>query len=207
MYNVRYFKAENKEQLIEFMHQHPFVILTGCDAEKKPVATHVPLLLDERDGKIFLVGHMMKQTDHYKAFFKNSNALAIFTGPHTYVSASWYSNQKQASTWNYLTVHAKGTLRFLDDEALLSVLQRTTAYFENNSNSPSLVEHLDAGYIERLMKAIVAFEIEVQEVDHVFKLSQNKDKETYNSIIDHLSQGEDEAKQVANIMKQRNQAL
>lgn len=187
------------------MHKNSFIILTGCDAENKPVATHVPVLVEERDGKVFLVGHIMKQTDHCKAFAQNSNVLAIFAGAHTYVSASWYSNQKQASTWNYLTVHAKGVLHFLDEEALLTVLKRTTAHFENNPNSPSLVEHLDPTYVKRLMKAIVAFEIEVQEVDHVFKLSQNKDEEDYKNITSQLQQGDTEAKQVAQMMQQRKQ--
>src|SRR5688500_1115328 len=107
MYSLPYFKATNHQEVIEFMHRHPFIILTGVDAANKPVATHVPILFEEREDKLFLVGHIMKQTDHHKAFIQNDNVLAIFTGPHTYVSASWYTNQKQASTWNYLTVHAK----------------------------------------------------------------------------------------------------
>ncbi len=203
MYNVPYFKADDNRQVMEFMHKNPFTILTGCDAESKPVATHVPVLIEERDGKVFLIGHVMKQTDHCQAFAQNPNVLAIFTGPHTYVSASWYSNQKQAGTWNYLTVHAKGAIHFLDEEALLTVLKRTTARFENNPDSPSLVEHLDPAYVQRLMKSIVAFQIEVTEVDHVFKLSQNKDEENYKSIVSQLEKGDSEAKQVAEIMKQR----
>ncbi len=203
MYNVPYFKADDNGQVMEFMQNHPFIILTGCDAENKPVATHVPVLIEERDGKVFLIGHVVKQTDHCKAFAQNPDVLAIFAGAHTYVSASWYSNQKQVGTWNYLTVHAKGVLHFLSEEALLTVLKRTTAHFEHNPDSPSLVEHLDPAYVERLMKAIVAFEIEVKEVDHVFKLSQNKDEETYKNIASQLNKGDSEAKQVAEMMQQR----
>lgn len=205
MYNVPYFKADNNRQVMEFMRKHPFIILTGCDAENKPVATHVPVLIEEREGNVFLVGHIMKQTDHHEAFIQNPNVLAIFTGPHTYVSASWYSNQKQAGTWNYVTVHAKGVIHFLGEEALLTVLRRTTARFENNLDSPSLVEHLDAAYVERLMKSIIAFEIEVKETDHVFKLSQNRDEESYKSIVSQLEKGDSEAKQVAEMMHQRKQ--
>lgn len=203
MYNLPYFKAGNQQEVLDFMHQHPFITLTGVDANNCPVATHVPVLFEEREGKLFLLAHIMKHTDHHKAFMKNENVLAIFSSAHTYVSASWYTDKKQGSTWNYQTVHAKGKLRFLDNEALRSLLQKLTAHFENNAASPSLFEHLPEEYIARLMKAITAFELEITAIDHVFKLSQNKDKESYHSIINHLSQGDDQSKQVAVEMENR----
>lgn len=205
MYNLPYYKAENEKEVIDFMHQYPFITLTGVDSNSQPVATHVPVLIEERQGKLFLLGHIMKQTDHYKAFTQNTNILAIFTGPHTYVSASWYKDQKQGSTWNYLAVHAKGELLFLDENALLNVLKRITAHFENNPLSPSLFEHLAPEYINRLTKAIVAFEIEVTEIAHVFKMSQNRDKESYQNIVEHLQKGDSEAQSVAAIMEKNKQ--
>lgn len=201
MYNIPDFKTGDQQQVIDFMHNNPFAVLTGCDADNKPVATHVPLLIKEREGKIRLQGHIMRQTDHHKAFEKNANVLAIFNGPHTYVSASWYTHQKQASTWNYMTVHAKGTLTFGDEQLLLNVLHETTARFENNPASPSLGEHLPNEYVQRLMKAIVAFEIEVTSIDHVFKLSQNKDAESYQNIISKLANGDSEAKKISELMQ------
>jgi len=201
MYNLPYFKAQNEKEVFDFMHQHPFITLMGVDETNQPVATHVPVLFEEREGKLFLLGHIMKLTDHHKAFNQNENVLAIFTGPHTYVSASWYKDQKQASTWNYQAVHAKGKLKFLNDETLLSVLHRTTAHFENNPSSPSLVEHLSSEYTDRLVKAIIAFEIEVTQIAHVFKLSQNRDRESYQNIIGHLQKGDNEAQNVAAIME------
>jgi transcriptional regulator len=201
MYNLPYFKAGDQQQVLEFMHNNPFVTLTGCDAENKPVATRVPLLIKERDGKMFFHGHVMRQTDHHKAFEQNPNVLAIFTGPHAYVSASWYVDQKQASTWNYMTVHAKGTLTFGDEQFLLDVLHETTAKFENNPASHSLVEHLPKEYVQRLTKAIIAFEIEVTGIDHVFKLSQNRDEESYRNIIDKLSEGSNDARAIADLMQ------
>ena len=185
------------------MHQNPFVILTGCDAHNRPVATHIPVMIHEREGKIFLQGHIMKQTDHHQALLQNQNVLAIFTGPHTYVSASWYTDKKQASTWNYVTVHAKGTLTFKDEKFLLELLQQTTAHFENNPASPSLVQHLPEEYVAKLMKAIEAFEIEVTNIDHVFKLSQNRDEESYQNIIEELSAQSHDAAAVA-ILMQKN---
>jgi transcriptional regulator len=96
------------------MREHPFVFLTGVNEENKPVATQVPVFIDERDGKLFLTGHIMRNTDHHKALKKNPNVLAVFTGPHVYVSDTWYDDPQQASTWNYMSVHAKGTIRFGD---------------------------------------------------------------------------------------------
>lgn len=201
MYNIPYFKANNEKEVIDFMHQHPFVVLTGCDANNHPVATHVPVLIEERNGKLFLQAHIMRLTDHHKAFMQNPDVLAIFSGAHTYVSASWYKDPQQAATWNYQAVHAKGKLRFLDDDALLDILHKLTAHFENNPSSPSLVEHLPTEYVNRLMKAIVAFEIEITEIAHVFKLSQNRDKESYQNIIRHLYNGDSDARQVASVME------
>ncbi len=204
MYNLPYFKANNENEVINFMHQHPFITLTGVDANNQPVATHVPILMEERDEKLFLQGHIMKQTDHHRAIIQNPNVLAVFTSVHTYISASWYKDPKQGGTWNYQTVHAKGNLKFLNEEALLNILKRITDHFENNPSSPSLVEHLEPEYINRLIKAIVAFEIEVTEIGHVFKLSQNRDKESYTNIITQLSKGDVEAQQMALIMKQNS---
>lgn len=202
MYRTPYFKAGNEKEVIAFMHQHPFVVLTGCDVNNQPVATHVPVLIEEREEKLYLKGHMMKQTDHHRAFVHNENVLAIFTGPHAYISASWYTEQNQAGTWNYQTVHAKGKLHLLQEDELLDILHKTTAHFENNSASPSLVKNLSTEYVSGLMKAIIAFEIEVTEISHVFKLSQNKDKESYATIISELSKGDVEARQMALIMQQ-----
>jgi transcriptional regulator len=205
MYNLPYFKARDEKEVIDFMHQHPFVVLTGCGINHLPVATHVPVLIEERGDKLFLLGHMMRHTGHHKALIENSNVLVIFSAPHAYISASWYQDHKQASTWNYQAVHASGKLQFLPEDSLLKILRRTTSHFENNPASPSLVEHLPPDYINRLMKAIIAFEIEVTALDHVFKMSQNKDKESYLNIIEHLEKGDAEAQQVASVMERNVQ--
>jgi transcriptional regulator len=186
------------------MQAHPFVVLCGVDEHGHPVATQVPVFIDENDGEIFLTGHIMKNTDHQKAFDINPKVLALFTGPHTYVSASWYSEPKTASTWNYITVHARGDMRFTDHEDLLHILKRTTDHFENNPHSPSNFDQLPADYIDPLSKAIVAFEIKVEELDNVFKLSQNRDHSSYHNIIDHLKQGDADAQSIADEMAKRS---
>lgn len=207
MYNLPYFKEKDLAVVKQFMHANPFALLTGCDANNQPVATQVPLLLEERDEKLFLLGHVQRKTDHQLAFEKNPHVLAVFNGPHTYVSASWYSNPQTASTWNYISVHAKGVLTFLDETALLSLLRRLTAFFENDAHSPALVEKMPEDYVSKLMKAIVAFEIEVTQFDNVFKLSQNRDKESYTAIVDKLEAQGGQAAAIAQEMQQREEQL
>lgn len=204
MYNIPYFKENNQEAVIEFMEKQPFALVTGCTTDSKPVATQLPLLLEKKDDKIFLYGHLMKSTDHHEAFLKNSNVLCVFTGPHTYISATWYSDPRQASTWNYISVHAKGEIKFLDDDALVEVLKKTTLHFENNNHeSTTVFDNLPHDYRNRLMKAIVAFEIEVIEIDNVFKLSQNRDKESYRHIIEKLKEQSGDGSLIADEMEKR----
>ena len=207
MYNLPYYKEKDAAVVLAFMKKYSFAMLMGVDAEQKPVATQIPFLFVEKDGQLYLCGHIMKGNDHHKAFEANKNVLAVFTGPHTYVSASWYSNQKQASTWNYMSVHAQGEMRFLEDNELLNMLDEITAYYENDPSSPSLYKELPEEYVMRLTKAIIAFEIKVTSIDHVFKLSQNRDKQSFDSILDKLQGGDADAQAVAAEMRKRKDQL
>ena len=178
--------------------------LTGVNAENKPVATQVPVFIDEKDGKLFLTGHIMKNTDHHKAFLQNNIALAVFTGPHTYVSATWYANPRQASTWNYMSVHATGKIVFGGGNELVAILKRLSLYYENNNTvSTTVFDNLSPDYLAPLMKAIVSFEIEIESIEHVFKLSQNRDEKSYDNIIKELKQQEGDAKKIGKIMEER----
>ena len=203
MYNLPYYKEKDTSIVFEFMKAHPFAMLMGVDEEQKPVATQIPFLFVEKEGHLYLRGHIMKGNDHHKAFLENNQVLAVFTGPHCYVSASWYENKKQASTWYYMSVHAKGELSFLNDSSLLIMLDELTAYFENDPYSPSLYKELPDEYVSRLTKAIVAFEIKVISIDHVFKLSQNRDKNSFESIVEKLKNGDNNSKDIAEEMNKR----
>jgi transcriptional regulator len=207
MYNLPYFKGQDAEEVLQFMKEHPFIFLTGVDADNKPVTTQVPVFIDEKESKIFLTGHIMRQTDHHKAFEQNKNVLAVFTGPHTYVSATWYT-KAMGSTWNYMSVHAHGTIRFGDKEELVSILRRLTLHYENgNTASVTFFDNLPAEYTESMMKGIVPFEIEITDLQHVFKLSQNRDEESYDNIIRQLKQKDDNAKAIAAIMEKRKSKI
>ena len=207
MYNVPHFKASEQKDVMDFMRAHPFVVLCGADANGKPLATHVPVLFEERNGKLFLLAHVMKKQAHTEAFATNQQVLAIFHGAHAYVSASWYEDKQVASTWNYQAVHASGSLKFLNEDELLAILTRLTAYFENNPHSPALVQNMDPDYVRKMMQAIIAFEIEVGTVEHIFKLSQNRDAKSYDNIVDHLSSGEPDAQAIAAEMRKANTNL
>jgi transcriptional regulator len=204
MYNLPYFKENDQQVVLQFIRQHPFAFISGCDENNRPVATQIPVFIEEREGKLYLSGHMMKQTDHHKAFEKNPNVLCVFTGHNTYVSATWYSDPNQASTWNYMSVHVKGQLRFLDEQALIDVLKKTSLHFENgNTHSSTVYDNLPDDYRNKLIKAIVAFEVEVESIDNVFKLSQNRDKESYQHIIEKLSREDANGKTIAEEMGKR----
>ena len=208
MYNLPYFKEQDAEIVLKFMREHPFIFLSGVNEENKPVATQVPVFIDEKDGKLFLTGHIMRNTDHHKAFEKNPNALAVFTGPHVYVSGTWYSDPHQASTWNYMSVHAKGTIKFGDHNDLVAILRRLTLHYENNNTaSTTIFDNLSSEYLKPLVKAIVAFEVEITSVENVFKLSQNRDEKSYNTIIAKLEEQGSDGQFIAKEMKKRQQQL
>jgi len=204
MYNLPYYQEKDPEVIKQFVREHPFAFVAGCDADKKPVATQVPVFIDEKDGKLFLTGHIMRNTDHHKAFEQNANVLAVFTGPHVYVSATWYDDPHQASTWNYMSVHAHGNMRFGDEQELVNILKRLTLHYENgNTSSTTVFDNLAKEYTERLMKAIVPFEIEVTSLESVFKLSQNRDEKSYDNIIGELKKQEGDGKAIAELMEKR----
>lgn len=207
MYNLPHFKEKDQQTVIEFMKQHPFAMLIGS-ADNKSYATQIPLLFEERDNKMILIGHMMRKQDHQKAFEKNPDVLVVFTGPHTYVSATWYHNPHQASTWNYMSVHARGAIKFLDEKGLEDALKKLSLHYEkDNPHSATIFDNLAEEYRRPMMKSIVAFEIEVNTIENVFKLSQNRDEKSYHHIIEKLSAEDEDGKKIAAEMRKREEKL
>ncbi len=209
MYNYLHYKEQDKEKVIEFMCSHPFITLIGSDSKGRIEATQIPVLIEEKEGRIFIHGHIAKKSDHHKAFEENANVLALFTGAHTYVSGTWYSgNPHQASTWNYISVHARGQIKFLDEAALIELLKKLSLHFENNNKASSTAyDNLPIDYKEKLIKAILAFEIEVTELDNVYKLSQNRDEKSYDNIVHQLKQQEGDAKEIGHLMEKRKEQV
>lgn len=209
MYDLPYHKEKNEEEIKKFIARYPFAFLSGCDSENKPVATQVPVFIEETGGRKILRGHIMRNTDHHKAFMHNENVLAVFTGHNTYVSGTWYSNPHTPSTWNFMSVHVKGIIRFLDEDALIDVLRLTTLHFENyNKQSETIFDNLPWDFTQRLIKAIAAFEVEIKEIDTVFKLSQDRDNASYKNIMKRLREQDGESgKVIAEEMAKREKQV
>ena len=181
MYKFPYYIEADTEKVIEFMKKNSFAIVTGL-GEHYPAATHLPLEVEvAEDGKILLSGHMMKKTDHHIAFKKNENVLVIFNGPHAHVSASWYTNPVMGSTWNYMTVHAKGKIKFKDEQGTYEAVKAITNKYEGPESAASF-DKLPHEYIDSMVKAIEGFTIEVESFENTFKLSQNRDKASQKNI-------------------------
>lgn len=204
MYNLPYHKENDVQEINTFINKYPFAFITGCDSQNMPIATQIPVFAEERNGKKILSGHIMKNTDHHKAFLHNNKVLVVFSGHHTYVSGTWYSNPYTASTWNYMSVHAKGRIRFTDEEALEGLMRKTSLHFENyNQDSTTIYDRLPLEFRRWAIKAIVGFEIEVDHLDTVFKLSQDRDRQSYLNIIEKLRQQDESGMVIAEEMQKR----
>ncbi len=208
MYDLPYHKEPDQEKLFEFIEENPFAFLIGCTKEGLPVCTQIPILLVEKKNRKFLIGHFMKNTDHHRAFQENAHCLVVFTSAHSYVSASWYSNPSQGSTWNYMSIHVEGKLNFLNGNELDDILKKTSLRFEDNDKeSPSFFENLPLDYREKVMRAIVGFEVEISEMKNVFKLSQDKDEKSFNNIISRLRFKGKEGNYIATEMEKRKKSI
>ncbi len=208
MYHFSYFKEKDKKVILEFMEQHPFAFLSGCSLSGQPVATQIPFLIEEREGELYIQGHIMRNTDHHKALVENPNALVVFTGPSTYVSATWYTNQQGGSTWNYMSVHISGPIKFMSADELLQFMRKFTLKFEKgNKESLTIIDNLPASYVNKMLPAIAGFEIKADKIDNVFKLSQNRDETSYLNIISKLEEQGGESALIAGEMKKRKTEL
>lgn len=208
MYHFSYFKEKDRQVILNFIEEHPFAFVTGSFLTGAQVATQIPVIIEERNGDLFLQGHIMRNTDHHKAFMENPNALIVFTGPSAYVSATWYSNSQMGSTYNYMSVHVPGEVRFMSQDELISFMRRFTLKFEKgNTQSPTIYDNLPPEYVNKMVAAIAGFEIKLDKIDNVFKLSQNRDEKSYLNIISKLEEKGGNAALIAEEMKMRRAEL
>lgn len=203
MYDISYFKATNHQEVLDFMQANPFVTICGVDANGFPVATQIPILIKQEAEKIILSGHIMRKQDHANAFEINNNVLVIFSAPSAFVSANWYTTKNMGSTWNYQTVHARGKMEIKDEAHLRQLLTDLTLHFEKDPESPTQVKNLSEAYMQQNMKAIYSFDIVVKDLQHVFKLSQNRDEASHANIQNELSKGDAPCKYMAAAMAKK----
>ena len=208
MYHFSYFKEKDQQVILEFIENNPFAFLTGSFASGKQVATQIPVLMEVRNGELYLQGHIMRNTDHHKAFMENPEALLVFTGANCYVSASWYSNPQIGSTWNYMSVHVNGQIKFMSPDELIQFMRKLTLKFEKgNTASQTFYDNLPPEFLNKMMPAIVGFEIKANNIENVFKLSQNRDEVSYKNIISKLEEIGGSSAAIASEMRKRQTQL
>jgi transcriptional regulator len=203
MYVPEVFAEHNLTTLHAFIDQHSFALLCSAD-QGRPFASHLPLLLDRAAGpRGTLLGHMARANPQWR-HADGQPVLAIFAGPHAYISPAWYEAAEVIPTWNYVAVHAVGTLRAVHDPGeLLPLLDRTVAFFEGARPRPWQLQGSHA-FLDRLVRAIVGFRIEIDALEGKWKLSQNHPAERREKVIRALqAQGGEDAEAVALLMHHR----
>jgi transcriptional regulator len=199
MYTPKHYIISDREEMLSFMRRFSFgTIITSKD--EVPVATHLPFIISEREDKVILTSHFAKANPHWQEMTMRQN-LVIFSEPHAYISPAFYDKKQNVPTWNYISVHAYGHARMFEgQEESLQVLESMIDTFESAYRTQW--NELDRDYKLRMLKGIVAFEIEVTDLQGKGKLSQNKTAEERQRIITSFSQSESEnERQIAEYMQ------
>ncbi len=188
MYVPELFAQKDVAALHDFMRQHSFATLI-TQHEGEPFASHLHVVTDSGIGAHgALVGHMARNNPQWQDFEAGADVLAIFHGPHAYVSGGWYApNPMAAPTWNYAVVHAYGKARILSEEELVDTLHRQVDENEQGQASPWKLEMTPA-LRQRALPAIVGFEIALTRIEGKFKLGQNRSEQDRRNVIARLAQ-------------------
>lgn len=192
MYVPKHFAEHHVAKLHALMRAHSFATLVSWQ-DGAPFATHVPLLLDAGRGSFgTLVGHVARANPHATSFDGASPALAIFLGPHAYVSPRWYASAPRVPSWNYQAVHATGTLRAVDDPvSVRALLARSAAIYEAGAQGAWSLDSVPETYANGTMKGIVAFEMAIERLEGKWKLSQNTTPADRAGVVAALRSGGD----------------
>lgn len=187
MYIPTHFCEEEIPALHEMMRQNSFAALVTV-TDGVPFATHLPVLLDSETPPYgILRGHVARANPQWRHFKAGTEGLMLFGGPHGYISPGWYETQPAVPTWNYTAVHAYGIPRLMTDEELKALLLDMTAYFEADLPTSQNLEFSD-GYVEKLLPAIVGFEMPIVRLEGKRKLSQNRSETDRRQVIAALQQ-------------------
>ena len=189
MYIPDHFREARADVLHDAMRRIGFATLVTQEAKSGPDANHLPMLLQQGENGFVLRGHVARANPVWKK--AKGQALAIFLGPHAYVSPSWYPSKaetgKAVPTWNYITVHAKGPIRWIQDEDWLRThVGSLSAAHEAGRDVPWMISDAPIKYVDGLLRAIVGFELSVQALEGKWKLSQNRDEADRAGVRDNL---------------------
>lgn len=202
MYTPSAFEVRDPARIAEVISANSFGILISQDGGSV-FASHLPFLhAPERGKNGMLISHMAKANRHWQLFHADEESLVIFTGPHAYISPTWYVTEVAVPTWNYVTVHAYGKARVMETEAqLVSVLDETVKKHESGMANP-WTQNLPAELETKLHQAIVGFEIEITRIEAKFKLGQNRSKEDREKMLQTLlASGDPESIRLAKFME------
>lgn len=203
MYTPDQYENENLEEVKEFISKNAFGILVN-QTNGRPWATHVPLELDvDSLGKDILVGHIAKANPQWQYFKEDEEVLAIFNGPHSYISSSWYKDE-EVPTWNYIAVHVYGKIKILDKADVLESLRKLVDKYEKSLEQPVSIDKLSEATMKQIV-GVVGFQIAITEIQATYKLSQTR-PEDHSQIIDQLEKTRNQnSKDVAHCMKHLKQ--
>ena len=203
MYVPAAFAENNPAKLYEFIRRYSFAVLTSNGPDGL-IASHLPLLLDTEanaDHHGYLLGHMARANPQWRQV--ENDVLAVFSGPHAYVSPSWYEEDGTVPTWNYVAVHAYGIFRVVEDqETLLEILRRSVRAYENPRPEPWLFDE-SAPHVEKMLKMIVGFRIEITRLEGKWKLNQNHSEARRHKVMTALAdRPDDDSKAIASLMRE-----
>ena len=204
MHIPKYYREEDQDKIVEFLKANSFPAIVSSDGEKL-LATHLPVeVIENADRSLTVLGHMSRANPQWKSF-GDQEVLLIFQGAHTYISPRWY-NHVNVPTWNYINVHVYGKVRMLEGEELHSLLGKLISKHETGTGYS--MEGLPADFVEKEMRGVAGFALDVTRLDAASKLSQNRDDESYANIISHLeARGDDISAEIAHEMRDRRPSL
>jgi transcriptional regulator len=174
LYIPAHFRVDDRAALLEFIRGNAFAtFVTGGSAGLQ--VSHIPFIAEEAEGgRLRLLGHVARANPQWRGLEAAEHALAIFHGPHAYVSPSWYEHHPSVPTWNYAVVHAHGRAHLMDEAGLRDLLARLSSHYEEGRTTPWRMADLAPDYVAKMLGAIVGFTLEVERVEGKFKLSQNR---------------------------------
>ena len=203
MYIPKFNAFPDKNEVISFMRKYSFGTIITSE-NNLPVATHLPFLVEEKDGQVIISSHFAKANPQELDVAGNSN-LVIFTEPHAYISPKNYPKEEEVPTWNYIAVHAYGRARLLEtEEKNFRLLKHTINTYE--AEYFKQWEKLPYEFKSKMIKGIIGFEIEVTDLQAKSKLSQNRSEIEKENIIHSLNKSPFESeREIAQYMKELKQ--
>ena len=193
LYIPEHFRVDDFEAQVAFVRRNGFADLISASGRGELHVSHLPLLPRvEAPGKLRLLGHVARANPHWQVLESAASVLAVFWGPHAYVSPTWYENHPSVPTWNYAVVHAHGRARLVEEPQLHETLLELSAAYESGRAKPWRMSELPSAYVDAMLKNIVGFEIEVERLEGKFKLSQNRPAEVPRLVAALEAEGEAE---------------